>query len=55
MTNYDTLYQALEEIKRKEGKVCAGFELCHHASCRSSYGAWAIADEALKAVQKDSS
>ena len=40
---------ALEEIKRDQGRVCAGFELCTHAACQSSYSSWAIADKALRA------
>lgn len=39
--------EALKEIKAEQGQVCAGFELCHHTSCASSYAAWAIADGAL--------
>jgi len=42
------LKAALAKIRDEEGKVCLGFELCTHASCRSSYSSWAIADAALK-------
>lgn len=38
---------ALEEIRTNYGKVCQEFELCEHPACASSYGAWAVADEAL--------
>ena len=38
---------ALQEIKDNQGKVCAGFELCTHPACTSSYTSWAIADAAL--------
>lgn len=41
--------KALEKIKRDYGRVCPNFELCVHAGCASSYAAWAIADEALRA------
>lgn len=40
--------QALETIKKESGVVCANFELCKHASCKSSAAAWLIADKALK-------
>ena len=44
----DQIFQeALEEIKKYEGRVCEEFELCTHASCQSSYNSWSIADEAL--------
>lgn len=45
----ERLRGALEEIRR-EGKVCDQYETCEHRSCRSSYTAWAIADEALGAA-----
>lgn len=41
------LERALQEIKDTQGEVCDNFELCDHRACRSSYAAWAIADEAL--------
>ena len=41
------LTEALKEIKEKEGRVCPGYEICEHNSCRSSYNSWAIADRAL--------
>jgi len=40
--------KALQDIHRNSGKVCPDFELCKHASCQSSYYAWATADIALK-------
>ncbi len=43
-----TYKAALEEIRRDEGRVCEEYELCRHTSCGSSYGAWAIADKALR-------
>ena len=39
---------ALLRIRNEEGKVCKDFDLCDHASCRSSYSAWLIADQALR-------
>lgn len=44
------LREALERIRRDEGKVCAVFEVCDHRACQSSYTAWAIADEALRPI-----
>ncbi len=44
--------EALEEIKKKEGKVCDNFELCDHRACQSSYSSWAIADKALKDISR---
>jgi len=41
------LEAGLREIKEKYGHVCENYELCAHASCQSSYGAWAIADALL--------
>lgn len=38
---------ALETIRAYYGKVCKDFEICQHPACRSSYGAWAVADETL--------
>lgn len=43
----ENLAAALERIKADEGRVCERFEVCSHVGCQSSYGAWAIADEAL--------
>jgi hypothetical protein len=43
------LHAALQTIHDSYGKVCRGFELCTHAACQSSYGAWAVADAALAA------
>lgn len=39
---------ALTLIRTQYGRVCAEYEVCTHAVCASSYGAWATADEALK-------
>jgi hypothetical protein len=38
---------ALEKIRDEEGHVCENFLECNHASCDSSYAAWAYADAAL--------
>jgi hypothetical protein len=43
---------ALREIRQQYGKVCANYELCEHPACASSYGAWAVADKALRAIQE---
>jgi hypothetical protein len=49
------LVSVLEDIRDGEGKVCDDFESCNHLACDSSYGAWAIADEALAGgVDRDS-
>ncbi|MCK5017496.1 MAG: hypothetical protein KAS32_10550 [Candidatus Peribacteraceae bacterium] len=49
MQNKIDLYEmALQKIKDEQGVVCQKFESCKHASCRSSYASWAIADIALK-------
>jgi hypothetical protein len=40
--------EALLRIRNEEGKVCDDFDRCDHASCRSSYNAWLIADQALR-------
>lgn len=42
--------EAMRTIKEREGKVCDEYETCTHAACQSSYNAWAIADEALAAL-----
>jgi hypothetical protein len=47
------LRSALVQILRDYGKVCPGFEMCTHASCASSYGAWATADQALKDIKHE--
>jgi hypothetical protein len=39
---------ALRIIVSEYGQVCENFELCTHVACRASYGAWAVADEALR-------
>ena len=44
--------EALKKIKKEEGRVCCNFELCTHSACSSSYGAWAIADEALAKLKE---
>ncbi len=38
----------LEEIKNVAGPVCPEFMDCTHPSCNASYGAWEIANQALK-------
>ena len=43
--------KALERIQKECGDVCEKYEICEHASCQSSYNAWAIADQALKSPQ----
>jgi hypothetical protein len=47
------LRSALVKILRDYGKVCPGYEMCTHASCASSYGAWATADQALKGIKSE--
>jgi hypothetical protein len=48
------LYRAaLQEIKDTYGKVCPYFEECHHDACRSSAGAWQVADRALREEEKN--
>lgn len=48
----DIAVEALREIIRDQGQVCIHFEFCKHASCRSSYTSWAIADKALKEISE---
>ena len=43
----DRYHAALATIRRDYGQVCAEYELCQHAACAASYGAWATADAAL--------
>jgi hypothetical protein len=43
---------ALREIREKYGKVCEEYLTCKHPACESSYGAWAIADEALRQIRE---
>ena len=44
-----TLYEnALVKIRDEEGKVCEGYDMCHHRACTSSYNSWAIASAALE-------
>src|SRR6185437_9669132 len=38
---------ALQEIRRDQGRVCDGFDLCDHLACASSDASWVIADRAL--------
>jgi hypothetical protein len=42
------LFRALFIIRTQYGQVCPEFELCRHASCQASVGAWMTADEALQ-------
>mgnify|MGYP006383570919 FL=1 len=51
-TERNTYRAALEEIHINYGKVCTKFELCEHPACASSYGAWAVADEVLRAITR---
>ncbi len=44
---------ALKEIRDKEGWVCENFALCNHSACQSSYSSWAIADKALKDINRE--
>jgi len=44
------LREALEEIRRVQGKVCDQFEICHHRACESSFSSWAIADTTLRSL-----
>lgn len=46
----EQLRAALQTIRDTYGKVCGEFELCAHPACNSSYGAWAVADDALTAA-----
>lgn len=48
---YRILHSALKEIVNNYGHVCEEFEICKHASCQSSYGAWETANKALKQVE----
>lgn len=43
-----TLRAALLTIWQHDGQVCDTYDLCDHPACQSSYGAWAIADAALR-------
>jgi hypothetical protein len=40
----------LTTIKEHYGRVCEEYEICNHAACNSSYGAWAVTDEALSKI-----
>jgi len=42
---------ALKEIMRDQGKVCAEFELCKHVACTSSVASYFIAEKALKEIE----
>ena len=46
------LQEAFQTIKRQYGHVCDEFDICDHPACNSSYGAWSVADEALRAWEK---
>ena len=46
-TRVEQLEAALRAIRDTQGEVCDEYEVCTHRACRSSYSAWAIADEAL--------
>lgn len=46
--NERQLFRAAYIIYTQFGQVCPEFELCKHASCQASVGAWMTADEALK-------
>jgi len=41
------LLQAVSNIRKNEGRVCEGYEMCEHNSCGSSYNSWAIASKAI--------
>lgn len=43
---------ALTAIKADFGKVCEEYEICTHESCKSSYEAWSLADDALDAINQ---
>jgi hypothetical protein len=43
--------KALREIKERKDQVCEDFELCTHPACKSSYEAFAIADQALRKAE----
>lgn len=47
------LEAALEEIRTKYGQVCNEYEMCDHPACEASYGAWAVADKALRATREE--
>lgn len=59
-------FRSLFVIRERYGKVCSGYELCNPEdclaktacpgacdACASSYGAWALADEALQAFANE--
>ncbi len=50
MVIWEMLFRtALRTIKNNYGQVCDEYaEGCKHESCRSSYSAWAVADQALE-------
>lgn len=48
LPDYEAAVDALEQIRTQEGNVCDQYEICEHVACQSSYGAWAIADAALR-------
>ena len=41
------LREHFQTIRDKYGKVCSTYEVCSHAACASSVGAWFEADAAL--------
>ncbi len=42
----------LQTIRDQYGKVCETYELCRHAACESSIGAWFEAYAALKPASR---
>jgi hypothetical protein len=47
------LLEALLAIRNDEGRVCESYDTCSHLVCKSSYTAWAIADEAIRKAKGD--
>jgi hypothetical protein len=45
---FDLLVSAARTTVATEGRVCEMYEICEHAACAASYGAWALADSVLK-------
>lgn len=43
--------EALEEIRKTQGKVCNNFETCEHKECKSSYASWEIANRSLNEIE----
>lgn len=46
------LTKGLEKIRDEEGKVCIDFDTCKHTACRSSYGAWHLANVTLETMNE---